>query len=241
MRYRERFYRDFSDSKRWTTFRVKVSSTDLFIRAGGDFTERVKKTVTRLRDEIQRHISENQIFLTSHKPLEQRECNSTIINRMYRTSELAGVGPMASIAGAIAEFVGIELAECSDEVIVENGGDVWLKLKEPVTISVFAGESPFSGKIAIRIDPERTPLGVCTSSSRVGHSFSFGNADAATIISQDTALADATATEAGNLVKGESDLRRAVDFAMAIDGIIGSLVIYRDKMAIKGDVEIVPL
>ncbi len=241
MKYRERFYRDFSDSTRWTTFRVKVESTDLFIRAGGDFTERVKKTVKRLRDEIQRHISENQIFLTSHKPLEQRECNSTIINSMYRTSKLAGVGPMAAIAGAIAEFVGLELAECSEEVIVENGGDVWLKLKEPVSISVFAGKSPFSGKIALRIDPNKTPLGVCTSSGRIGHSFSFGNADAATIISEDTALADATATETGNRVKDEYDLERAVDFAMAIDGIIGSLVIYRDKMAIKGDVEIVPV
>jgi ApbE superfamily uncharacterized protein (UPF0280 family) len=241
MKYGERFYRDFSDSTRWTSFCVKVESTDLFIRAKGDFTERVKKTVIRLRDEIQRHISENQIFLTSYKPLEQRECSSTIVNRMYHTSKVAGVGPMAAIAGVIAESVGVELSECSEEVIVENGGDIWLKLQEPVTISIFAGSSPFSGKIALKIDPERTPLGICTSSGRLGHSFSFGNADAATIISEDAALADATATETGNLVKGESDLKRAVDYAMSIDGVIGSLVIYRDKMIIKGDVEIVPL
>ncbi len=241
MKYGERFYRDFSDSTRWTSFHVKVESTDLFIRAKGDFTEGVKKTVIRLRDEIQRHISENQVFLTSYKPLEQRECSSPIINRMYRTSRLAGVGPMAAIAGVIAEFVGVELTECSEEVIVENGGDIWLKLQEPVTISIFAGNSPFSGKIALKIDPERTPLGICTSSGRFGHSFSFGNADAATTISEDTALADATATETGNLVKSESDLERAVEYAMSIDGIIGSLVIYRDKMIIKGDVEIVPL
>jgi len=236
----ERFYRDFTNTQRWTSFRVCVATTDLYIRAQSDFSESVRKTVIQLRGEIEDHIALHPDFISSYTPLEQKETDSHIVQRMYRASAAAGVGPMAAVAGALSEYVGREIAPLSDEVIVENGGDIWLKVQEPLSISVYAGNSPFSDSLAIRVMPSQTPLSICTSSGRIGHSISFGKADAATVLSPDAALADAAATAAGNLVHSAEDLTRAVEYAMSIDGVAGAIALYGDKLAAMGAVELIP-
>ncbi len=91
----------------------------------------------------------------------------------------------------------------------------------------------------MKIDSDKTPLGICTSSGTVGHSKSFGAADAATIIARDAILADCVATQTGNLVKGPDDLKAAIDYARSVDGIRGALVIVGDKLATWGDIELV--
>jgi ApbE superfamily uncharacterized protein (UPF0280 family) len=240
MRNTERFYRDFTNTRRWTSFRVCVATTDLYIRARSDFSENVRKTVIQLRGEIEDHIALYPDFLSSYTPLEQKETDSLVVQRMYRASAATGVGPMAAVAGALSEYVGREIAPLSDEVIIENGGDIWLNLQEPVSVSVYAGNSPFTDSLAIRIMPSQTPLSICTSSGRIGHSFSFGEADAATVFSPDAALADAAATATGNLVHSAEDLTRAVEFAMSIDGVTGAMVLYGDKLAVMGAVELIP-
>lgn len=241
MRYGERFYRDFTDTLRWKSFRVKVETTDLYIKADSDFSDDVKLLVEELRMAIIEHIEIQDEFLTSFDPVKQLSPVHPIISMMYRASEIAGVGPMAAVAGAIAEHVGVMLSQKSREVIVENGGDIWMSLTEPVSMSVFAGTSALSGKLALNITPQKTPLGICTSSGRVGPSFSFGRADAATIIARDAALADAVATQTGNIVKSEDDLEDAIRYAMSIDEVKGALVIYRDKIIVQGDIEFVDI
>lgn len=47
-----------------------------------------------------------------------------IAEAMAASANLAGVGPMAAVAGAFAEFVGRDLMKVCAEVIVENGGDI---------------------------------------------------------------------------------------------------------------------
>ena len=241
MKYAERFYRDFTDTQRWTSYRVKVESTDLFIRMRGDRSEEVHAMVRNLREELERHIRIQSAFLTSFVPVPRVAGVHPLVESMYAASEAAGVGPMAAVAGAIAEFVGRQCACISDEVIIENGGDIWLTVTEPVTLSIFAGSSPFSGTVGIRIHPKMCPLGVCTSSGRIGHSFSFGRADAATILAKNAALSDAVTTETGNRVKDEKDMESAVHYAMRIDGVSGALVIYRDAIIIQGGIELAPL
>jgi hypothetical protein len=129
----------------------------------------------------------------------------------------------------------------SSEVIIENGGDIFLKVDRPVTIGLFAGNSPFSGRIGIRIESTPISLGICTSSRTVGPSLSLGMADAATIISRDVALADAVATGVGNRVHKPGDLKGAVEWAMKVPGVDGALAILGDKFAVLGDIELVPL
>jgi len=160
---------------------------------------------------------------------------------MAAAGEAAGVGPMAAVAGAIAAHVGVDLLPYSTEVIVENGGDVFLKIKGPGTIAIYAGSSPLSLKIGIKVYPDDRPLGVCTSSGTVGHSLSFGRADAVCVISRDCALADATATAVCNQVKSGKDIQKAIDTGKRIRDVDGLVVVIGDQIGMWGDVEIVPL
>jgi len=108
-----------------------------------------------------------------------------------------------------------------------------------MNIGIFAGSSSLSGRIALRIRADQTPLGICTSSGTVGHSLSFGSADAVCIKSKSAALADAAATAAGNVVRGQKDVRRGLSKALSIEGVLGALIVIGDTLAVQGDMEIV--
>jgi ApbE superfamily uncharacterized protein (UPF0280 family) len=159
-----------------------------------------------------------------------------LVLAMHRASLATGVGPMAAVAGTFAELAGrAALASGAGESIVENGGDIFMKLVTPLVMGLYAGASRLSGKLAFRIDPDRTPLGVCSSSGTMGHSLSLGKCDLATVFSADTALADAAATLAANLVSTEADIQPALERVGAIPGILGILIIKGDKLGMTGE------
>jgi ApbE superfamily uncharacterized protein (UPF0280 family) len=157
---------------------------------------------------------------------------------MINAGNAAGVGPMASVAGAIAEAVGRELLTYSPEIIVENGGDIFLKILKNRVVGIFAGNSPLSGKLGIEISAADTPLGICTSSGTVGHSLSYGKSDAVVVLSTSTALADAAATAIGNRVKETVDIDEAIEFGKTITGLKGLVIIKDDKTGVWGDVKL---
>lgn len=161
-----------------------------------------------------------------------------MVKAMVESTTKVGIGPMASVAGAIAEFVAQELLEFSPEVIVENGGDIYLKSLKKRLIGIYAGSSPLSGKIGLEINPKDTPLGICTSSGTVGHSLSYGKADAVIALSKSATLADAAATAIGNLIKEPSDIQSGIEFAQEIRGLKGAVIIIADKMGLWGEVKI---
>jgi ApbE superfamily uncharacterized protein (UPF0280 family) len=160
---------------------------------------------------------------------------------MASVSQLAGVGPMAAVAGAIAEAIGRDLLAFSPEVIVENGGDIFLKISKKRLVGIYAGQSSFTKGIALEIMPRETPLGICTSSGTVGHSLSLGSADAVTVLSPSAALADAAATALCNVVKAKDDIPQAIEKAQGIEGLRGVIVIAGDEIGVWGRVKIVPL
>ncbi|MCP4613862.1 MAG: UPF0280 family protein, partial [Planctomycetes bacterium] len=145
------------------------------------------------------------------------------------------------VAGAIAEKVGKYLLAYSPEIIVENGGDIFLKTTEKRLVGIYAGDSPLTGKIALEINSDETPMGICTSSGTVGHSLSFGNADAVIVISPSTPLADAAATAIGNIIHEVTHINSGIEFAQGIDGLKGIVIIKDDTMGIWGEVKIVPI
>jgi len=242
-RYEDRAYRDFGPAEgRRVPFRVAVSTTDLYIRADRDLSAEARGAVLRLRGELEAHIREVPAFASALSPLEiPREGLPPLLDAMCRAGLAAGVGPMAAVAGAIAGAVGRELRRWSREVLVENGGDLFLDLEEETVVGLFAGPSPFSGRLGLRVTPEDTPLGVCTSSGTVGPSLSYGCADAATAIAPDPALADAVATALGNRVRGHGDLQSAVEWALNVPGIRGAVAILGERLAAAGAVEFVEL
>jgi ApbE superfamily uncharacterized protein (UPF0280 family) len=239
--YQPRNYRHWVTDKGLVAFNVVVKETDLYIRAQSDLKRKALKLVEKQRGLLERYIERHPDFLSSLEPLTVGEDAPRLVNEMAEAASRAGVGPMAAVAGAIAEFVGKELLEFSPEVIVENGGDIYLKSASDRLIGVYAGQSPLTGKVGLEIKASDTPLGICTSSGTVGHSLSFGQADAVIALAKSTALADAAATAIGNIIKDAEDIPRGIERAIGIKGLNGVIIIKGDKMGLWGRVKIRPL
>jgi uncharacterized protein len=239
--YGPRTYRDFDESDGFKTFGVKVETSDLYIKALCLLEKETERFIRKYRADVEQAIERRPEFLKSLSPLEEDPQDPPIAVRMIKAGRKAGTGPMAAVAGAIAEFVGRELLQWSPELMIENGGDIFIKVDRPILVGIFAGDSPFSGRLAIRVEPTPIPKGICTSSGLVGPSLSMGKADAATIVSADVALADAVATGVGNRIRSARDLKPAVEWAMNVGGVEGALAVMGDKIAVLGNVELVPL
>ena len=237
--YQPRYYRDWSKDRDLVSFNVMIKETDLYIRARRHLKDKALEIVQRQRTLLENYITRHPGFLTALEPFPVGDDAPAIARAMEEAGEKVGVGPMAAVAGAFAEFVGRELLRFSAEVIVENGGDIFLKTEKKRLVGIYAGESPYTGKIALQIKPADTPLGVCTSSGTVGHSLSFGKADAVIVLSPSTALADAAATAIGNIVKEEADIQKALDFARGVAGLLGVAVIINDKMGVWGKINLI--
>ncbi len=239
--YEERTYRNLVKTDDLVKFEVIVKETDLLVRAEKDFSKETRESVLKYRHQLETYISMNPEFQKSLVPLTDDSYAPEIVREMIRTSQSAHVGPMAAVAGAIAEWVSKDLLTLSKEVIVENGGDIFLATSKERTIGIYAGDSPISLKIGIVISPEETPLGVCTSSGKVGPSLSFGKADAVCILAKSSALADAAATAVGNVVKEKKDISSGLGRAREIEGVLGTLIIVQEKMGIWGRIQLTRL
>jgi ApbE superfamily uncharacterized protein (UPF0280 family) len=239
--YTERFYRKRVRSSGLVTFEVAVKETDLQVSADKNLEKETRDLVFACRHQLESYIHSHPDFLTALTPYPDDPLAPPLVKEMIECAKRVGVGPMASVAGAIAQYVGTGLLQWTREAIVENGGDIFLKAHRAITVSVFAGKSPLSGKLGLVISPDQMPLGVCTSSATVGHSYSMGVADATCILSASAALADGAATAMCNRIQGKKDLDRIGEWAAKMDGITGALAIVGDKMATWGDIELVAL
>ena len=238
--YQPRYYRDWSKDRDLVSFNVVVKETDLYIRARKNYKEKAFEIVQRQRAALENYIARHPGFLTALVPFPVSADAPAIARSMEEAAEKVNVGPMAAVAGAFAEFVGKDLLKFSSEIIVENGGDIFLKTAKSRMVGVYAGEnSPLTGKIALKIEPANTPLGICTSSGTVGHSLSFGKSDAVVVLAPSAALADAAATAIGNIVKAETDIEIALEFARGVSGLVGVAVIINDKMGVWGKVNLI--
>jgi ApbE superfamily uncharacterized protein (UPF0280 family) len=236
--YQPRTYRHWIEDKDLVSFTVTVKETDLFIRAASNLQRKALRLVEKYRGQLERYIEKNPDFLTSLQPLAVSPRAPRIASEMIEAGRKTGVGPMAAVAGAIAEHVGRELLDFSPEIIVENGGDIFLKISRKRTVGIYAGDSPLTGKIGLEISPQDTPLGICTSSGTVGHSLSFGKADAVVILAESATLADAVATAIGNRVKHPDDVNSAIAFGKDIRGLKGIVIIIGKNVGAWGNVKL---
>lgn len=233
-----RFYREYMQAADLVTFQVQVKETDLFVAAERNLYREALEAVLKYRNDLENFIQGSSFFKTSLAPFEVSDTAPLIVKEMALAAKKVNVGPMAAVAGAVAEFVGKDLLKYSEEVIVENGGDIFLKTLKPRKIAIYAGDSPLSNRIAIEIKPEQTPLGICTSAGTLGHSLSFGKADAVVVLSKSASLADAAATAIGNRVQEADDIEKGIVFAKGIKGISGVVIIKDDKIGIWGEIKI---
>lgn len=245
-----RFYRDQLSRSDLVRFRVAVGESDLQIglsrsearddREAQDIKAEVTALLLKVRRGLRAYIERHPEFQTSLVPIGVEANAPPVVRDMADAAGVAGVGPMAAVAGAIAQAVGSSLADRFPNVVVENGGDLFLASSVSRTIGVYAGAcSGFSDKLAIRLEADRFPLGVCTSAGTVGPSLSFGSADAVTVLSRRASLADAAATAIGNRVRSLADIGSAVKFGASIPGVEAVLIVKDDELGIWGNIELV--
>ena len=236
-----RSYRNRVNPGGLVRFRVRVMETDLQVHAASDLTTVTRELVLGYRHQLESYIGLWPDFVTTLAPWHLAGPAPALVRAMVEGARKAGVGPMAAVAGAIAEAVGRDLLSFSPQIVVENGGDVFLKTEEPVVVGIYAADSPLSLQIGLRVDSRRGPSGVCTSSGTVGHSLSRGRADAVCVVASSCAGADAAATAVGNRVVSQKDIPEAIAFGRRIEGLIGLVIIIGDKLGVWGDLEMVPL
>lgn len=233
-----RTYRNKISAGQLNFYEVSVCETDLYVGTDNILYDLTLTLIIKYRNYLENYIKENPIFLTSLVPVADDSFAPPIIKDMIFQSKKAGVGPMAAVAGAISQYVGSELLAYSGNVIIENGGDDFIKTNNDANISIYAGKSPLSEKIVLKLRAHEMPAGVCTSSGTVGHSLSFGRADAICVLSDSAVLADAAATAIGNQVKQKGDIKKAMEWGMNIQGVRGVVIILGDTMGLLGDVEL---
>ncbi|PKN53383.1 MAG: hypothetical protein CVU55_01815 [Deltaproteobacteria bacterium HGW-Deltaproteobacteria-13] len=239
MKYEERTYRSLINKDNLTSYNVRIAESDLFISSDINLTDHALKSLSKHRHSLETYIKIHPEFRTSLLPLPEDKLAPPIIRDMLGKSKICGVGPMASVAGAISEFVGYDLLPQTENLIIENGGDIFIKSKTNLMVSIYAGESPLSYKVNLIVKPEETPLGICTSSASVGPSLSFGKADAVCVISGSATLADAAASAVGNKVKDKNDIKTALDYGIKIPGVRGIIIICGNDMGAIGEVQFV--
>lgn len=244
--YVNRAYRLLHRQDDLVFFQLMIKETDLDIgvprhRQNKELLDGARQEVISVRAQLEQYILSDGMFLNTLKPHRTQPGAPAIALKMALAGQAAGTGPMAAVAGAVAQHVGEYLLRRTREVIVENGGDIFIRTERVRRIGIFAGPSPFTNRLALEIEPHHTPLGICTSSGTVGHSLSMGCADAVVVLAPSAALADAVATAAGNLVQSESDLQQAVDYAMGVKSVTGALAIKNDKLAAAGNIKLAPM
>ena len=242
--YRQRSYRRSADVASFS-FEVRVKESDLWV--SGVNPDRKSFVYDRLfyyRSLLEDFLRRYPQWRDSLVPVDVASYPLApgLARQMMTASKIAGVGPMAAVAGTLAESVGRDLMAFSPELVVENGGDIFLAGSMEYSLAIFAGESPLSGCVGLKLSAaEPFYCGVCTSSAKVGHSLSFGRADALTVVADNTALADAVATAMANQVQKKADLVRVIEKALALDGVTGAVAILGDDLAAGGDLELIEI
>ncbi len=237
--YEDRFYRKtFTD--RWHACEINIGQTDILVKTEDRLDKSyISNLIKRLRSEIEEYISRFPEFETSLLPVRKQEPAGPIIQEMIEKTALVGTGPMSSVAGAIAEFMGRRLASAHGQFIVENGGDIWMKKQGDIFLGVYAGFDNPINDFLLKIPNKNGMLGVCSSSSVLGHSLSLGSADLVTVISESAIFADALATKIANRVCTDADVDKETNMAKQYELTRGVMIVRKDKIGLWGGINLV--
>ena len=232
------FYRVNISKKSDFVLKIRYKYSDLYISSDKDISDIIKQKIIDFYDIIENEIKENPVFEKSLMPITTSKTNNPLIEEMCRQSLIFNVGPMASVAGSLCHFIGQAVNKNVKYLIIENGGDVYIRSQNDVVLSVFLKSDFYKDGLQIRIRKDLLPCGVASSSGTFGHSLSLGKSDIALVIARNAITADAAATSFGNLIKDKEDLKNAVTLIKEKEGILGLLAAKDEKLALFGQIEL---
>ena len=236
----ERKYRRWLSSD-LRSFQVRVGESDLLISAERPLCSEAERALRLVRAQLESYLQRDPEFAGALRPREALPEAPAIVVEMTSAGRACGVGPMAAVAGAVAQEVGRALLSETEQVLVENGGDIFVHTGVPRTAAIFAGASPLSGRLGLRLSRVNHSFGLCTSSGTVGPSLSYGRADAAVIVAVSAVLADAAATSVANRIRAPSEVSAALEYAGTIPGVLGALAIIGEHLGAWGEIELVEI
>jgi hypothetical protein len=187
---------------------------------------------------LEEYIRKNPKFLYSLKPVQVDDDSPAVVKLMAKAAEKADVGPMAAVAGVLADLaVEAMISKGARTALVEDGGEVSAFSDKPINIALSAGDHPLSKKVGFKL--ESFPIGVATSSGVFSHALSFGEAEAVTLFAKNAGLADAAATAVGNLIVGDDPqkaVENGINRALSIEGVNGVFIIYKGTVGVAGKI-----
>jgi ApbE superfamily uncharacterized protein (UPF0280 family) len=232
----ERAYRGVMEPAGLTCYEVAIGESDLYVCTRGDHADEARQSLTSHRSELESYLEKHLSFGTSFRPVPASGDAPEIVCEMIAAAEVFDVGPMASVAGAIAQYVGADLLEHCPEVIVENGGDIFLAGGGKRQVRIFAGAS--SPPVHVTVKDSANGVGLCTSSATVGPSISLGEADAVTVLAGTATTADAAASAIGNMVRSADDIEGALEKASGYSQILGVVIVVGGSIGAWGSLEL---
>ncbi len=233
----ERAYRGVMEPRGLECYTVVIGESDLYVCTRGDLREDAAGSLERHRKDLEAYLSRHVDFGTSFRPVPVDREAPAIVRAMAEAAAEFDVGPMAAVAGAIAQHVGTDLLGLSPEVIVENGGDIFLAGTGQRTVRVFAGTGGVDLDMAVNV--EREGIGLCTSSAKVGPSLSLGAADAVTVLARTASCADAAASAIGNRVLVPGDIEAGLEVARGHESVLGAVIQVEGSLGIWGSLRVV--
>lgn len=237
--YEEGTYPNRTQSGDLIQFRVVQGETDLLVCCDKDIPHIADAAVKKIRIELTRYTAQDPAFETSYKPIKPGPNAPQIVKDIIRTTAKAGLGPIAGVGGAMAEYAGKEILKAAKQVIVENGGCIFIRSDIPRTVSLFTKDADPSGKLSIEVDPEDTPIGICVLAGASLNSPDPGVADAVLVSARSAVAAGAAAAVLSGIIKKERDIEAAMEAAKKMRNIKGALLVKGDRMGIWGKVKLI--
>jgi ApbE superfamily uncharacterized protein (UPF0280 family) len=222
-------------SRRKSRF-FEVLVQDMVLRVAGpeELYEQARASGMQFWEQLQSYSIRNPDFRTSKRPLHLPEDAPAALRRMADVAARAGVGPMFTFQGALAQFVGTALARTQDEVLVSSGGDHFVIAKRRARLHVHPGVG--GSAISVVVKPELGPQGIYTTTGRQYLPTDTG--DGVVIVASSNILADAAAAGALAILSKPNSLRAALTYLRRLGGVHGAMVVRGDRVGLAGNLEL---
>lgn len=235
--YENRFYRNLSNDK--NALEVSYRESDIYLVSEQKYDKNfVKEKIKYYYDKIEKYIRKDPNFFSSLSPLEYDDNAPDIVKDMLSVSSQLNVGPFAAVAGAVSDYLGKSLLKLqeSKELIIENGGDIFIKTNKEKEIGLYLGKDFSPQFIKIILSKQKSSFGICSSSSKIGHSLNFGKADLVTVVGSNPIFCDAAATAYSNAIKNQRDIEKLFKKVKKERNIQALLVAYDKKIFLWGNI-----
>ena len=230
-------YRNKISSRQKYNWRILYKYSDILVSCDKDIILKLKKLIEEIYVILESHIRKNPSFGKSLSPLKSRPEYHPMIKKMYEKTALFNVGPMAAVAGVVCDFLASGLDNYCRCLVIENGGDVFIKSDKDIDVCVYLKNKYFTDKIYLRIKTGDMPCGLCSSSGSFGHSLSLGKSDLVTVMAGSTISADGAATSVANNINSYKDISKTINRYKTAEDIKGILIVKDDKLGVWGKIE----